>query len=250
MKSARRPGPPNVSEDTLFDGAISLAQPARGYRVNVDSLLLAGFARGQRPASSTVDLGAGVGAVALALVHLGAAARVALVEKDPVLAELARRNLLENRVDGQVHVADVAHLPRELHESADLVVCNPPYHEPSSGRPRRDTLDGQARSGALVPFMAAARKASTGKSARALFVYPARALAELVVVAREHGLVPKRMRLVHSRREASARLALVELRRARPGGLTIEPALIEWSAPGVRAPEVAALLSRQAVDRR
>jgi hypothetical protein len=39
--SARGEGPARISEDTLFRGRIQLRQPAVGYRVNVDALLLA-----------------------------------------------------------------------------------------------------------------------------------------------------------------------------------------------------------------
>ncbi|HPB99699.1 MAG TPA: hypothetical protein PKW66_27500, partial [Polyangiaceae bacterium] len=58
--------------DGFFDGALWLEQPAPGfgYRANEDSLLLASFASRCRPAKTTlIDLGAGVGTVALAL-HL------------------------------------------------------------------------------------------------------------------------------------------------------------------------------------
>ena len=61
--------------DTLYAGALTLEQPARGYRFNIDSLLLADFA-GPRRAERCVDLGAGVGTVALSLHYLGRARRV------------------------------------------------------------------------------------------------------------------------------------------------------------------------------
>jgi tRNA1Val (adenine37-N6)-methyltransferase len=52
------------------------------------------------------------------------------------------------------------------------------------------------------------------------------------------GLVPKRLRLVHPFVERAARVALVELRKARPGGLVVEPPLVEWDAPGRASPEL------------
>src|SRR5882672_4038855 len=65
-----------VTHDSLFTGAIRLDQPApgHGYRANVDAILLAAFAaRTGFPARVVLDLGSGVGTVALALHHLGAA---------------------------------------------------------------------------------------------------------------------------------------------------------------------------------
>jgi tRNA1(Val) A37 N6-methylase TrmN6 len=77
-----------------------------------------------------------------------------------------------------------------------------------------------------------------GRRAHAFFVYPAPALTEMLVAARAADLVPKRLRLVHAFAESPARIALVEFRRAKPGGLVIEPPLIEWTAKGKRSPEV------------
>jgi hypothetical protein len=55
---------------------------------------------------------------------------------------------------------------------------------------------------------------------------------------------------VHTTLAEPARLALVELRRARPGGLVVEPPLVEWNARGVRSVEISALLDRPRADRR
>jgi tRNA1(Val) A37 N6-methylase TrmN6 len=75
-------------------------------------------------------------------------------------------------------------------------------------------------------------------------VYPARALVQLLEAGARHRLVAKRLRLVHTRADSEARLALLELKRARPGGLVVEPPLVEWIAKGKRAPELSALVGR------
>ena len=79
-----------------------------------------------------------------------------------------------------------------------------------------------------MPFLQAAAALLARKTGRALFSYPAPQLAELLGRAEQVGLVAKRLRLVHAREDKPARLALVELRAARPGGLVVEPPLIEW----------------------
>jgi tRNA1(Val) A37 N6-methylase TrmN6 len=62
-------------------------------------------------------------------------------------------------------------------------------------------------------------------------------------------LVPKRLRFVHARNDEPARLALVELRAARPGGLVIEPPLVEWLGRR-RSPELSWLSGDRANDRK
>ncbi len=231
-----------VTIDALFAGALSVRQPKRGYRVNVDALLVAAFAARGRKARLAVDLGAGVGAIGLALAHVGAASRVVLVERDAELAALARSNLAENGSAGEAEAHDLERhgLPRALAQQAELVVSNPPFYPAAAGTPSARARS--ARSGELSPFVRAARVALAGPRARAVFCYPAAALAELLSCAHGEKLVPKRLRFVHARADAPARLALVELRLAKPGGLVVEPPLVEWQGGRARSPELARIV--------
>ncbi len=229
--------------DSFYDGAITLLQPARGYRVNVDALFLAAFAAEGRHARLAVDLGSGVGAVALGLHHLGVVTRAALVEREPDLAELARANALEASLVATVYERDLSlGLPDDLAGRADLVVSNPPFFSVERGRPGAPGAKARARFGELGPFLDAAARAINGARARVVFVYPARELIGFCAAAQQVALIPKRLRLVHADGGAPARVALIELQRAKPGGLVIEPPLFEWAEPGERSPEVAAIL--------
>jgi tRNA1(Val) A37 N6-methylase TrmN6 len=228
-------------------GRLRLLQPRAGYRINVDSLLLVGFA-GERSVERVLDLGAGVGALGLLALFRGIAKRALLVEADERLAELARLNLRHSGLVGEVRQLDLtAHKLRET--GAPLVLCNPPYYPARSHRPARNAARAAARSGELLPFLKAAAAALARRSGRALFCYPAPQLTELLTLATGAGLVPKRLRLVHPRATEPARLALVELRAARPGGLVIEPPLIEWLGRR-RAPEILALSADPAAGRK
>lgn len=230
----------DTTEDALFGGALPLLQPARGYRVNVDALLLAAFAAGGRVARLVLDLGAGTGVVGLTLHHVGAARRVVLVEREPDLALLCERNLERLGATGSVERLDLERdaLPRALAQRVDLVVTNPPYYPVGRGRPRVEPKSSRARSGALEPFVRAVARALAGPRARAAVVYPASGLPELLAVAAKERLVPKRLRLVHAAPDSPARVALVELRLAKPGGLVVLPPLVEWSAPRRRSEEL------------
>jgi tRNA1Val (adenine37-N6)-methyltransferase len=231
---------PDTTKDALFAGALALLQPARGYRVNVDALLLAAFAASGPVARLALDLGAGTGAIGLVLHHVGAARRVVLLEREPDLADLCARNLEHARAPGSVERLDLEaeKLPPALVQRADLVVTNPPYFRPGSGRARRDAKSRRARSGPLEPFLRAAARALSGPRARLAVIYPAPALPELLSAAEAEALVPKRLRFVHATNERPARVALLEFRLAKPGGLVVLPPLVEWSAPRRRSSEL------------
>ena len=241
------PVPAATTTDTLLGGKLRLLQPRSGYRINIDSLMLVHFA-GKRRVERVLDLGAGVGALGLLAVQLGIARRAVLVESSPQLAQLARQNLLATGLTGEVRELDLSR--HKLADSAlPLVLCNPPYYPATSHRPARDPAKAAARSGDVTPFLRTAAAALARKTGRALFSYPAGQLPELLSAAAASGLVPKRLRLVHARDDAPARLALVELRVARAGGLVVEPPLIEWHGRR-RSPELIELSADRAGDRK
>ena len=241
--------PKATTHDRLYSGAVSIRQPARGYRVNVDALILADFAAQGRHAPFAVDLGAGVGSVALGLHHLRAASRFALVEREASLLALAEENAEEAKMVSQGWCCDVSRgLPEPLRQAADLVVCNPPFFEPNHSRQGLDTAKTRARFGDLSPFLAAAAAAANGTRTRVVFVYPARELTRFLADAERVRLVPKRLRLVHADPTSPARVALLELRRAKPGGLVILPPLVEWAAKGVRTDELNRILAGTSVS--
>lgn len=236
-----------TTTDTLLGGALRLLQPKSGYRVNIDSVLLVGFA-GERRVDHVVDLGAGVGALGLLALTRGIAKRALLLEADPRLVALARENLARGSFDGEAREVDVTRT--KLRETAvPLVLCNPPYYPGYSHRAAQTADKAAARSGDVAPFLRAAASILARKTGRALFCYPAGQLPELLAAAERVGLVAKRLRLVHARADDPARLALLELRAARPGGLVIEPPLVEWIGRR-RTAELQALSGEPASDRK
>ncbi len=104
------------------------------------------------PAVETlIDIGAGVGAVGLALARRFAEAHVTLIEVGPELADLAERNAAENGLEDRVRVvaADLydrkARLAAGVEDGkADLVVTNPPFYDPSAVRISPDAARARA----------------------------------------------------------------------------------------------------------
>lgn len=124
------------SETTaLFGGRVSLRQPDKGFRVAIDSLLLAAAAN--PPSDSQVlDLGCGVGAAGLCLLDRRPDLRLSGLEIQPDLVALAARNIADNarQLAFGVVCGDAAALPREIKDrDFDWVISNPPYFAQGSG---------------------------------------------------------------------------------------------------------------------
>src|SRR5215468_905745 len=86
-----------TTEDLFLGGRLRLRQPKSGHRSGHDAMLLAA-ATPARSGDRVVEFGAGVGAAGLAVARRVAGIKLALVEVDAGLAELARTNALANAI--------------------------------------------------------------------------------------------------------------------------------------------------------
>lgn len=131
-----------ASAGALLGGRVRLRQPAVGYRVAIDPVLLAA-AVPARDGETVLDVGAGVGAAALCLAARVPGARVVGLEMQRELARLAAENVIENAFDERIDVliGDLKRPPPKLGpRSFDHVFANPPYQEAERARPSPDPL--------------------------------------------------------------------------------------------------------------
>lgn len=130
---------PAVTRDAFFGGKLRLSQPATGHRSGTDAVLLAAAVPPDF-AGLLYDVGAGVGAAGLAIASSCSAARVGLVENDRLVAALAGSNILANGLTSRatLHCIDVLsqadRRTANLEGEADVVVTNPPFHDPARVR--------------------------------------------------------------------------------------------------------------------
>ncbi len=119
-----------ITEDRLLDGRVRLLQPATGYRVALDTLVLAASVEAEA-GEAVLDIGAGVGAAALCLAVRIPGVRVVGIEMQRELVSLASRNVQLNGLQDRVEmiVADVAQRPppRLAAGTFHHVMTNPPY---------------------------------------------------------------------------------------------------------------------------
>lgn len=127
-----------ITEGGLLSGRVRLRQPARGFRVAIDSVFLAAFAS---PGADerVLDAGCGVGAASLCLAERLPACRVDGLELQPDLAALAVENAGLNGRAARLRfvTGDLAAPPEPVAGGGyDWVITNPPYND--GGTPPAD----------------------------------------------------------------------------------------------------------------
>jgi tRNA1(Val) A37 N6-methylase TrmN6 len=239
----------DFTEDAFLGGRLLLCQPRSGHRAGHDAMLLAA-ATAAKPGQRVVDFGAGVGAAGLAVASRVAGISLVLVEIDDGLAELARGNAARNAIAAQTVVLDVtadadafvaAGLPPD---SADVVLMNPPFNDPSRHRAsphKAREVAHVATATTLADWVHAARR--TLKSGGTLtLIWRADGLAE-VLAALERGFGSLAILPVHGDPEAPAIRVLVRAIKGGKAPTCLYPALMlndKPSMPNGRAQEVLA----------
>src|SRR5512141_1118825 len=144
----RRPGPrPPAGEEpgdgeTLdaLCGRFRIFQAARGHRYSTDDLLVAWYGVAAAPYVGTLlDLGSGIGSVAMAAAWKLPGARVVTVEAQPFSVALARRSVRYNGLSERFRIVEGDFREPSLlaGEEFDLVLGAPPYFEPGTATEAR-----------------------------------------------------------------------------------------------------------------
>ena len=227
-----------LTEDLWLGGQLALLQPKRGHRVGTDAVLLVAAATEARQ-GRIVDVGAGVGAVGLALAQRSELASVDLVEIDPELALLAESNAARNGVKARTRVLRLDALdPRErreagLVESANCVLTNPPFFDaaavrasPDEGRERAHVMP---RAG-LVDWIKASL-AMLAPGGRFVMIHRPDAL-NVILAAIGTRLGSLALLPVHPAKDASAHRVLICGVKGSKGLLRLAPGLVLHGADG------------------
>ena len=163
-----------------------LVQPVKGHRAGLDAALLQALVPGDAEGHA-VDLGTGVGTVALSLAARVSGISAAGIERDASLVALARTALARPENAGFAHrvtivEADVTALRAAAHpslaeRSADWVLMNPPWDTPGRVRASPDAARRGAHMAERRPRCVGPRRGALAEGRRVARPDPPRATA-------------------------------------------------------------------------
>jgi len=247
--------PDDATDDAFMGGQLRLRQPRTGHRAGHDAMLLAA-ATAARPGQSVVDFGAGVGAAGLAVARRVGGIALWLVEIEPVLAALARGNAAANGVAAEVVMLDIGGAAADFSaaglppDSADVVLMNPPFHDPVRHRASPDAareLAHVATATTLQAWLHAARRVLKSGGGLTL-IWRADGLAD-VLAELQRGFGSVRVLAVHSDPAQPAIRIIVQALKGGRAPLAIVPAVALRDASGAPDPYIQEVLAGTAALR-
>jgi tRNA1Val (adenine37-N6)-methyltransferase len=248
-----------VGDDETLDvlcGHFRIFQLRKGHRYSTDDILTAWYGTAWCPSARTIlDLGSGIGTVAMVAAWRLPGAKVVTVEAQPESIKLARKSVrwngLESRFDiREGDLRDPGVLKAD--ERFDLVLGSPPYFPLGSGvegdHPQKVACRFEVRGTIADYCLTAAAHLETGGVFACVFpVTPAEQAQRVVDAALEAGLTIVRQRPVVLREGEPPLLGVFILMRCCDLPESIhdqtwhEPPLIIRSADGEIHPEYAAV---------
>ncbi len=239
---------PGEKVDDLQRSGLRIIQDPARFCFGMDAVLLTGFVQdgiGSRPMSGEdlLDLGTGTGIIPLLMSAKSDCRTLTGLEIQPDSAEMALRSVKMNRledririVQGDIREADAIFAPA----SFGIVTCNPPYMIKSHGLQNPQSPKAIARHEVLCEFedVAHAAERLLKPGGHFYLVHRPFRLAEIMTTLRDHGLEPKRMRLVYPYVDREPNMVLLDCVRGGRPRLSVEKPLIVYKEPGVYTEEI------------
>lgn len=220
--------------EPLSAGIFVLTSPQHTF--NTDTILLASFSAPKRH-ELCADFGTGCGTIPLWWAGRNHPKHIWAVELQKQAAEQAEESVRRCGLSETITVIreDLRTLPRipgmeELH----LIACNPPYQAAGTGIISAGSQEQLARhelSCTMEDVIQAAFPRLRWGGRLCICQRPQR-LTDAMVLFRQKGLEPKRLRLVQQRPEKAPFLFLLEGRRGGKPGLVVEPTLLIENGQG------------------
>ncbi|KJR41302.1 methyltransferase small [Candidatus Magnetoovum chiemensis] len=229
----------NVDNNTSLDNIknVVLRQNKKGYRFSIDAVLIAEFVNQSIIPKQIADIGCGCGIIGILLAKKFEKAEVSLIEIQETLFNLTVENIKINGLNSRTHAynTDIAQIKETFKpNSFDLIVSNPPYRKPNTGKISPYNEKSIARHELSLSLKTLTENAFyllRGKGRLCFIHHPSRFL-DVLDALRTAKLEPKRVQFIHSDIKTPARMFLIEAVKEGKPDFTLEPPLFLYEEQG------------------
>lgn len=223
---------PSERIDDLLTHGLKIIQSHEVFCFSMDAVLLGRFASVPKR-GRVMDLCTGNGAIPLIMSTRTQEATFTAIEIQERLYDMASRNVQLNNLQERIHIhhGDVKDAAKLFGYGAfDLVTCNPPYMPANSGEQNLSEHHAIARHEIMLNLEDVIRVSSqlARNGGKIALVHKATRMVDIVVLMRQYGIEPKRLRFVHPRRDAEPNMVLIEGIRGGKPELRVQPPLIVY----------------------
>jgi len=213
-------------------GSIKVCQPKEGYRFSVDALLLANFVN-LKKLTKAVDIGAGTGIIGIILAKKYPESKIVMIEIQPEIAELAKKNIKLNNLENRLEI--ICMDAKKFRASGfDLVVSNPPFRTPGTGKmsPKEEKALARHELSLSITDIAKISQNLLKHRGRLCLIHLPERLIEIVRIMSKHNLEIKRVRFIHSKINTEAKMVLIEAVKGGRISLKVDPPLFIYNENG------------------
>lgn len=150
-----------------------------------------------------LDVGCGCGIIPVVLGYCFPQSRITGVEIQTGLAEIARKNIINNKLEQTVSIinADIKDTNIEsINGPFDLILSNPPYKKHNTGRLNQDLQKAIARHEIAMDIQSLIAKAETllRHKGRFMIIFPSERLADIEQAVQATAIFPEWIRYVYT----------------------------------------------------
>ncbi len=215
--------------DTILKSKINICQPAKGYRFNADSVLLAKFVKPANFAVDVLDIGAGSGVISVLLRYLYSFELIDAIEINPYMYECLVKTIDMNNMNRYINPIFADLRTFKITKRYDIIVSNPPYRSSKMGRLCANADENSARfseSLNLDDILSFSRSYLKNKGFL-YFCYDADLAVDAFALCRKYKIEPKRIVFLHPDVDKPARQCFFECRKNAGQELKVDRPLFQ-----------------------
>ncbi len=222
--------------DDLHRNGYQIIQDPKRFCFGVDAVLLSGFARVKK-GERVLDLGTGTGIIPILLAAKTEGTHFTGLEIQEESVEMARRSVALNELEEKIsiHHGDIKEVGSLFPKHPfDVVTSNPPYMNEGGGLVNSFDAKAIARHELLCSLedvISGAEKVLQG-GGRFYMIHRPHRLTDIMVLMRQYGLEPKRLRFVHPFHDKAPTMVLLEGVKGGNPMIKVAPPLIIYSEAG------------------